>query len=138
MKDEHKALIEHIISEFKKSENTIIHRSELNDMFPNIDTRGVVLNIILKNLKLIDLVVGENYNYTLTKDGYDFLSFKNYEAKELALREKEQVEFEKSKVDLELAKKVLKEFPKTKWIARIGLFIAVVLAILELIRWQGK
>lgn len=46
--------------------------------------------------------------------------------------EKEIIEFEKSKVDLELAKKTLKEFPRTKWFARIGFVIAVVLALKEL------
>lgn len=46
--------------------------------------------------------------------------------------EKERIEFEKSKIDLELSKKMLKEFPKTKSFARIGLFIAIVLALKEL------
>ena len=40
--------------------------------------------------------------------------------------------WEKSKIDLELAQKMLKEFPKTKQFARIGLFIAIVLALKEL------
>ena len=38
----------------------------------------------------------------------------------------------KTNTDLELAEKTLKEFPKTKWFARIGLFIAIVLALKEL------
>ena len=42
---------------------------------------------------------------------------------------------EKSDTDFELAKKTLKEFPKTKWFARIGLLIAVVLALKELYIW---
>jgi hypothetical protein len=48
------------------------------------------------------------------------------------LAEKEILDFEKSKVDLDLAKKMLKEFPKTRLFSRIGLFIAIVLALKEL------
>ena len=44
-------------------------------------------------------------------------------------KEKQEFEFEKSRIDFDLAKKTLKEFPKTKWYARIGLIIAVVLAL---------
>lgn len=46
------------------------------------------------------------------------------------------LEIEKTKVDLELAKKILKEYPVTKMTARIAFIIAVistVLAILQLI-----
>lgn len=39
---------------------------------------------------------------------------------------------EKEETDLILAKKMLKEFPKTKWFARIGLLIAIGLALKEL------
>lgn len=46
--------------------------------------------------------------------------------------QKEEIDFEKSKVDLDLAKKMLKEFPKTKWFARIGFAIAILLALKEL------
>jgi len=48
---------------------------------------------------------------------------------------KEQIDFEKSKIDLELAKRMLKEFPKTKLISRISLFIGIGLAILKLVEW---
>jgi len=138
MKEEHIALIENIVSEFKKTENQIVHRQDLDNMFPNIDTKGVVLNIMLKVLKLIEPVFGENYNYTLTKAGYDFVSFKDNDVKELALKEKEQLEFEKSKIDLELAKKMLKEHPFTKWFARISFIIALILAAIEIIKWKNK
>lgn len=39
---------------------------------------------------------------------------------------------EKSEVDFELAKRTLEEFSKTKWFARFGFIIAVVLAFKEL------
>lgn len=52
-----------------------------------------------------------------------------------ALKEKNDLEWEKSKLDLELAKKNLEEFPKIKKRANIGLGIAIVLAIVQLIQW---
>ena len=42
---------------------------------------------------------------------------------------------EKTEIDFKLAKKTLEEFPKTKWFARIGLIIAVLLALKELYIW---
>jgi len=45
---------------------------------------------------------------------------------------KENLEFEKTKINLELAKKMLEEFPKTKWFARIGFIIGIVLLLKEL------
>ena len=50
-------------------------------------------------------------------------------------KEREDIEFEKTKIDLELSKKMLKEYPKTKWFARVGAFIGIVLALKELIEW---
>ena len=51
------------------------------------------------------------------------------------IKEKEDLELEKSKVDLELAKKILKEYPKTKWYARIGLLLAILLAIIDIVKF---
>lgn len=48
---------------------------------------------------------------------------------------KENLELEKTEVDLDLAKKMLKEYPKTKWFARFGFFIALGLAIFQIIRF---
>ena len=49
--------------------------------------------------------------------------------------EKERIEFDKSKADLILVKKTLKEFPKTKLFALIGAVISVILGLKELIEW---
>jgi len=46
-----------------------------------------------------------------------------------------EIEERKSKIDLELAEQMLKEYPKTKWFARFGFFIGVILAIVQLIQW---
>ena len=51
---------------------------------------------------------------------------------------KQKLEIEKAKTDLELAKRMLKEYPLTKWTARIGFIIALGLAILELIKFIRK
>ena len=45
---------------------------------------------------------------------------------------KTQLELRKTEVDLDLAEKTLREFPKTKLFARIGFFIGIVLALKEL------
>ena len=81
-----------------------------------------------------------NCTYLITEKGEKYLKQitekLDYEA------EKERIEFEKSKTDLVLAQKMLKEFPKTKMFSRISLFIAIVLALKELyilikpILWQ--
>lgn len=44
----------------------------------------------------------------------------------------------KEEIDLELAQKMLKEYPWTKWFARIGAFIGIGLAILELLKLLKK
>lgn len=46
--------------------------------------------------------------------------------------ERENLELEKTKVDLKLAKETLKEFPRTKWFARIGFIIGIILLLKEL------
>jgi hypothetical protein len=90
----------------------------------------------IKNIDFLErntlIIEDDNRNstYSITEKGEKTL--KNI-IKELEYEaEKDRIEFEKSKIDLELARKMLKEFPKTKWFARIGLFIAIVLALKEL------
>lgn len=92
--------------------------------------------IFLKNIEFLEnnsLIIEDdqrNCIYSITDKGEKFLTQIIEEHKYIA--EKERIEFEKSKIDLELAQKMLKEFPKTKWFARIGFFIAIVLALKEL------
>lgn len=53
------------------------------------------------------------------------------------LKEVKELEREKLKVDYALANKMLKEYPRTKWFARSGFFIALLLLIIELVRlWK--
>jgi len=92
--------------------------------------------VFLQNIDFLErnnlIVEDDNRDsiYSITDKGEKFLKQIIEEHKHIA--EKERIEFEKSKIDLELAQKMLKEFPKTKLFARIGLFIAVLLALKEL------
>lgn len=49
--------------------------------------------------------------------------------------EKEKKEYKKMLIDLELNEKILKEYPKTKWFARIAFFIAIGLAFIEILKF---
>lgn len=131
----------------------------LNLLKEGLDLRALELrnidNKILedeKSLALFKRMHSESLVYTdqftriqLSTRGYEILAnggwLKNVEDeknKSDFLAQKEIIDFEKSKVDLELAKKVLREYPYTKWFARIGFAIAIILAVLEIIRWNDK
>ncbi|MDI1304354.1 MAG: hypothetical protein PSX42_05840 [bacterium] len=94
---------------------------------------------------LIEFSGNTHISARLTRFGFEivkhggWLKYIQNEKSELNfIAEKERIEFEKSKIDLELSKKMLKEFPKTKWFARIGFVIAIILAVLEIIQWNNK
>lgn len=81
----------------------------------------------------------ERNRYAILEKGLEVLEAGGWKMYQQLLKEKknreaerEIIDFEKSKIDLELAKKMLKEFPKTKWFARIGFIIAIVLMLKEL------
>lgn len=62
---------------------------------------------------------------------------KYIEAKEIEAkrqRDKEDLDFKKSKVDFKLAKKMLKEFPTTQKQAKWGLIIAAIVGLVQLIQ----
>ncbi len=105
------------------------------DLYPKIDEH-FDRTIFIQNIEFLErnslIVEDDNRDsiYSITDKGEKFLKDIIEEHKYVA--EKERIEFEKSKIDLELAQKMLKEFPKTKRFARIGLFIAIVLALKEL------
>jgi predicted transcriptional regulator len=105
------------------------------DLYPKIEEYFDV-NVFKNNIEFLEnnslIVEDDNRDsiYSITDKGERFLTEIVEEHKYIA--EKERIEFEKSKIDLELAQKMLKEFPKTKRFARIGLFIAIVLALKEL------
>lgn len=101
---------------------------------------------IMNEKGLIRLEPIKEYNCILTEFGYKInenggwlkyiIDKKEEDIKEEIFRaEKESIEFKKSKIDLELAEKMLKEYPKTKWFARIGFIIALLLGLKELVLW---
>jgi hypothetical protein len=76
-----------------------------------------------------ELTISKNHNsLQFKKQG----GFKELYSELKEKKKRENIEFKKSKIDLKLAKKVLKEFPKTKWFARFGFIIAIVLLLKEL------
>jgi hypothetical protein len=85
-----------------------------------------------------DFAFIEDFGFEVYKKGgwvkylEDLTTRSNQEAENK--KNKEAIEIEKTEIDLQLAKKMLQEYPKTKWIARIGFIMALVLFILELIR----
>ena len=108
------------------------------DLYAKIDEsfdRTVFLNNIefLERNSLIVEDDNRNSTYSITGKGQKLL-IQIIEDDEY-LAEKKRIEFEKSKIDLDLAKKMLKEYPYTKWFARIAIFISACLGFLELIRY---
>lgn len=113
-----------------------------------VDEKGRQLNDSLRLAKnmhdrsLIKLEPLKEYRCDLEEFGFKVYNqggwikhLQNEKTKSDFISEKELLDFEKSKVDLELAKKMLKEYPYTKWFARIGFVIALILMLLEMSKW---
>ena len=120
---------------FFKNEKVDLRNEGINEKIDFYFERTSFLNNIeiLENNSLIIETEHGNCTYLITEKGEKYL-------KQITIKldyetEKERIEFEKSKTDLVLAQKMLEEFPKTKWIARISIVIALGLGILEIIRY---
>ena len=120
---------------FFKNEKVDLRNEGINEKIDFYFERTSFLNNIeiLENNGLIIETEHGNCTYLITEKGEKYL--KQITEKLDYETEKERIEFEKSKTDLVLAQKMLKEFPKTKWIARISIVIALGLGILEIIRY---
>lgn len=104
----------------------------------NVDEVEFLLKEITKEkpeLLNVKIIYGHQFAVTPTGLIESFLNSGGFTKIESDFKEKQDLESRKSKVDLELAEKMLEEYPKTKWFARIGFFIAVVLGLKELIEW---
>lgn len=90
------------------------------------------LRLIRSELKNSDIFTLTNFGYEVIKNGgwVKHLEIEIESKKHIQIKSK--LEFEKSKTDLDLAKKMLEEYPYTKWLARIGAFIGIVLGLKEL------
>ena len=135
-------ILKHLLIELKNSENVGITQSNLPESF-KLNKTSDEIEMTFRHFANIfsEYIAGEyfdnGFGYVMIKPNSKTYSFdfeKEYE-NQLENEKIKSIEFEKSNIDLELAKKMLKEFPKTKWIARVSIVIAGGLALLELIRY---
>ena len=92
------------------------------------------LKSVISDLKSRELILTEKYPSTPWTG--EFIGNTSSDKPEKCKIKSKGLEYldalEKSEVDFELTKRTLEEFPKTKWFARLGFIIAVVLALKEL------
>jgi hypothetical protein len=89
-----------------------------------------------KILELVNII--DKTSFELNKKGFSVIQEGGIEKFIENEKELKDLEFEKSKIDLELSKKTLKEFPKTKFRARIAYIIAIILALVQVTQWIIK
>ena len=100
-----------------------------------IDQDTKFLKSVIKDLKNRNLIDTQLYGGSVSSENNFVMmtaSPKPPKCKILLYGHEYLFNLNKTNTDLELAEKTLKEFPKTKWFARIGFFIAIVLALKEL------
>jgi hypothetical protein len=143
-----------MISKINQLINTnlnIICKTENHEMFASdfLDNEGERIFSDFKSKQFADemvsrglirrnneLCIVEELGFEIYKDG----GWNKYKTEKKLLevdqnkqqKRKEELEIRKSNIDLELAERTLKEFPKTKWFARIGFIIGIVLILKEL------
>lgn len=122
MTNEQKKKAEEIINFIKENNNKVFK----NTLLSNFDFDPIDRVFILRTLKEeLDFIRIDGELYSLTKNGFSFVSFAEIENKEILNAEKEKIEFEKSKIDLKLNKWLL----KTKWLPHFIAFISFVFAV---------
>ena len=112
------------------SQNSKGNFIDISEIEPDTD----LLKSVIADLKSRGLILTESYPGTPWKGNFIGISPSEKPDKCNILLSGHEYLFNlnKTNTDLELAEKTLKEFPKTKWFARIGFFIAIVLALKEL------
>ena len=122
MNNEQKKKAEDIINFIKGNNNKVFKNTLLNSFdFDPID-RVFILRTLKEELNLIRI---DGELYSLTKNGFSFVSFAEIEKQEQLKSEKDKIEFEKTKVDLKLNKWLL----KTKWLPHFIAFISFLFAV---------
>lgn len=117
----------------------ILQFYHIEESFHNPDSQEAIR--LIKEFNLVNIITEKEnlikQSVTISREGKkvlnEYTNFESYfiEKNNIKKREKE-FEIEIKKTDLKLAKETLKEFPKTKWFARIGFFIAILLMLKEL------
>ena len=122
MNNEQKKKAEDIINFIKENNNKVFKNTLLNSFdFDPID-RVFILRTLKEELNLIRI---DGELYSLTKNGFSFVSFAEIEKQEQLKSEKDKIEFEKTKVDLKLNKWLL----KTKWLPHFIAFISFIFVV---------
>lgn len=123
MKDEHKKLIEFIISEFKKEDNGRLLKSDFTKLIEESTKRDLIGRFIFEELFLAEV---KNAKYLiLTIDGWKFTSFKDIEAKKMTSKIREEAELENTISSTKVDKWLL----KTKW---YPLIISIITALVSI------
>ena len=132
-------IIDNVISEMNLHDFTTIYFKKIAENL-KVSIREVINSVDLSEAKgLLEFSGNTHTSAKLTLFGSEIVKnggwlkhIENEKSKFDFVTEKECIEFEKSKIDLALSKKMLKEYPYTKWLARIGAFIGIVLGLKEL------
>ena len=136
MKQEHKSLAENIIEGMKKSKSGLQSDSALSQIIKNDNLRTSILAELDSDYGLIKKE--SRSNYRLTAKGWEFESFEKLEKEVVKSKIEKDIQFKKTNIDLELAERTLKDYPKTKLFSRIGAFTGIVLLILKVVEWIMK
>ena len=132
-----------------ETNNKSIMRTSFKEINGKPLQNSIRFSEILDEKGLVNFELTQSFRCTLTEFGFEiaknggWLKFiaeqkEQNEQNEIKKTETELITFEKSKIDLELSKKMLEEYPYTKWFARIGFVIALILAVLEILQWNNK
>jgi len=128
-------LTEEMLLDFFTKNNGQVSVDAIYERFANVKTNEVskIIGDIL-NKEYIDLDQTGKI-WTLSEKGNAFIQEELVKSRRE--REFKELELEKTKVDFELAKQMLKDYPLTKSKANWGVIIAGFVLIIEFIRFLG-
>lgn len=138
MKEEHKNLIESILSKFKNSDG-LIHSNVFVQFFNDDHKVRIAVTRMMVDLGLIENV--GNHAYRLTIKGWEFVSFEELEQKDAQEKELVKLEFELAQSNIEankLNKEVAERNRRNEKTNSIATWINVGIGLLNLaiLIWQ--
>ena len=101
---------------------------------PKISSLSNEIETALIKLGYIDYHPKSNIQNILTEKGREVKNRGGHFKYKEYINSKEEIEYEKSKIDLELAKKVLKDYKRTKLFAIFGFLISVIAILIEIFK----